>query len=165
MTNQTYGVSSERISVSVVLSIDDAQESVRRAPAHPSSGQMRCTGYKTRVVHPRIGAYKGFRKMKIKSMAFNQLIMIRAQIQAEIETRIARQRIELIEAIGELRKTSPDKSRSTRDGRSHPLKDQKLPPRYRNPKDRNETWAGRGNRPRWLTAALKSGKKLEAFAI
>ena len=28
-----------------------------------------------------------------------------------------------------------------------------------------ETWAGRGNRPRWLVAALKGGKKLEAFAI
>jgi DNA-binding protein H-NS len=35
----------------------------------------------------------------------------------------------------------------------------------RNPAKPSETWAGRGNRPRWLIAALKSGKKLEAFAV
>ena len=28
-----------------------------------------------------------------------------------------------------------------------------------------ETWAGRGLRPRWLTAAMKGGKSLEYFAI
>jgi DNA-binding protein H-NS len=38
-------------------------------------------------------------------------------------------------------------------------------PQYRNPRNRKESWAGRGNRPRWLVAALKRGKKLEAFAI
>jgi len=44
-------------------------------------------------------------------------------------------------------------------------KGRELPPLYRNPKNAEETWAGRGNRPRWLTAALKSGKKLESFLI
>ena len=28
-----------------------------------------------------------------------------------------------------------------------------------------ETWAGRGLKPRWLTAAIKGGKKLEDFSI
>jgi hypothetical protein len=28
-----------------------------------------------------------------------------------------------------------------------------------------ETWAGRGLKPRWLTAAIKSGKKVEDFLI
>lgn len=27
------------------------------------------------------------------------------------------------------------------------------------------TWTGRGNKPRWLTAALAEGKKLESFAV
>jgi DNA-binding protein H-NS len=31
--------------------------------------------------------------------------------------------------------------------------------KYRNPANAKETWAGRGNRPRWLVAALKGGKK------
>jgi H-NS histone family len=38
-------------------------------------------------------------------------------------------------------------------------------PKYRNPDNPAETWAGRGLRPRWLTAALKGDKKLEDFAI
>jgi DNA-binding protein H-NS len=38
-------------------------------------------------------------------------------------------------------------------------------PKYRNPDNPAETWAGRGLKPRWLAAALKTGKKLEDFSI
>jgi len=38
-------------------------------------------------------------------------------------------------------------------------------PKYHNPENPNETWAGRGLRPRWLAAAIKSGHKLEDFLI
>jgi DNA-binding protein H-NS len=38
-------------------------------------------------------------------------------------------------------------------------------PKYRNPENPSETWAGRGLTPRWLAAALKGGKKLEHFSI
>jgi DNA-binding protein H-NS len=38
-------------------------------------------------------------------------------------------------------------------------------PKYRNPENPYETWAGRGLKPRWLIAAIKGGKKLEDFAI
>lgn len=38
-------------------------------------------------------------------------------------------------------------------------------PKYRNPKNRRETWAGRGKRPRWLAAQLQSGKELSDFLI
>lgn len=103
--------------------------------------------------------------MKLKSMALDELVVMRAQIEAEIEMRISKQRSQLIEAIAELRGTIPAKSDSGRRSRAHPLKGRALPPLYQNPKNADETWAGRGNRPRWLTAALKSGKKLEAFAI
>ena len=45
------------------------------------------------------------------------------------------------------------------------LKGRKVPPKYRNPANPSETWAGRGVRPRWLQAQLKKGRKLEQFAI
>jgi DNA-binding protein H-NS len=35
-------------------------------------------------------------------------------------------------------------------------------PKYRNPENPAETWAGRGLKPRWLTAAIKN---IEDFAI
>lgn len=50
-------------------------------------------------------------------------------------------------------------------GRGSAMKGIKVKPKYRNPADRTETWTGRGLRPRWLTAAMKGGKKLEDFAI
>ena len=38
-------------------------------------------------------------------------------------------------------------------------------PKYRNPVEPSETWAGRGKKPRWLTAQLESGKQIDDFRI
>jgi DNA-binding protein H-NS len=38
-------------------------------------------------------------------------------------------------------------------------------PKYRNPAQPSETWAGRGMQPRWLTVQLRAGKKLDDFRI
>ena len=38
-------------------------------------------------------------------------------------------------------------------------------PKYRNPERPSETWAGRGKTPRWLTAQLKSGRRIDDFRI
>lgn len=40
----------------------------------------------------------------------------------------------------------------------------KVAPKYRN-KASGETWSGRGLQPRWLKAALATGKKLTDFAV
>ena len=40
----------------------------------------------------------------------------------------------------------------------------KVAPKYRN-KETGETWTGRGLQPKWVQAAIASGKKLEDFAI
>jgi DNA-binding protein H-NS len=45
------------------------------------------------------------------------------------------------------------------------LRGRKVRPKYRNPTNKSETWAGRGLKPKWLTAQLRKGKKLEDFAI
>ena len=41
----------------------------------------------------------------------------------------------------------------------------KVPPKYRNPANPKETWAGRGKQPRWLSAETAKGRKLEEFLI
>ena len=38
-------------------------------------------------------------------------------------------------------------------------------PKFRNPEQPSETWTGRGKKPRWLTAQLKSGKQIGDFRI
>ncbi|HEX5357677.1 MAG TPA: H-NS histone family protein [Aquabacterium sp.] len=40
----------------------------------------------------------------------------------------------------------------------------KVAPKYRNAQT-GETWTGRGLQPKWVQAAIASGKKLEDFAI
>ena len=41
----------------------------------------------------------------------------------------------------------------------------KVEPKFRNPANPAETWAGRGMPPKWLSAQLAQGRKLEDFAI
>jgi DNA-binding protein H-NS len=43
------------------------------------------------------------------------------------------------------------------------LRGRKVPPKYRGPS--GETWAGRGQRPKWMVEALKKGKKMDDFLI
>ncbi|BBD80373.1 H-NS family nucleoid-associated regulatory protein [Aerosticca soli] len=38
-------------------------------------------------------------------------------------------------------------------------------PKYRNPANPEQTWTGRGKRPRWFTEALQSGKKEKDLEI
>ncbi len=48
--------------------------------------------------------------------------------------------------------------------RSSKMKGKKVPAKFRN-KATGESWSGRGLQPRWLSAALASGKKLTDFAV
>ena len=41
----------------------------------------------------------------------------------------------------------------------------KMEPKYRNPDNHNETWAGHGRKPKWLIEKIASGKKLDDFMI
>jgi DNA-binding protein H-NS len=48
-------------------------------------------------------------------------------------------------------------------GESVSAKRKKIAPKYRGPD--GDTWTGRGMKPRWLTSAMKEGKKPEDFLI
>lgn len=52
---------------------------------------------------------------------------------------------------------SPTPRRST--------KGSKIAPKYRNPDNPSETWSGRGQYPRWMSAAIAAGRKPEDFLI
>lgn len=41
----------------------------------------------------------------------------------------------------------------------------KVAPKYRNPANPSETWAGRGKPPRWLAAEVAKGSKVEDYLI
>ena len=59
----------------------------------------------------------------------------------------------------------PAKAAARTPGKAKGKSTGKVAPKYRNPADPSQTWAGRGQPPRWLAAELKSGKKVEDFLI
>lgn len=50
-------------------------------------------------------------------------------------------------------------------GIATPRKRAPVAPKYANPANRSETWSGRGRKPRWFAAALKSGKSAQDLTI
>lgn len=107
---------------------------------------------------------EGATMKQIRSMSFEELVNRRAEVEAAIELHIARERQALFKMLASVGRTNTHKASEVPE--VHPLKGKKLLPKYRNPSDRTQVWAGRGNKPRWLTAALKKrGVKLESFAI
>ena len=50
-------------------------------------------------------------------------------------------------------------------GTAVPRKRSPAVPKFANPANTSETWSGRGRKPRWFAAVLKSGKKQEQMAI
>jgi DNA-binding protein H-NS len=96
----------------------------------------------------------------LKSMSVEKLSKLKDQIDAALAARVADERRTLQAQLGKLSRFSVGGMRFKGGGRGG-----SVPPKYRNPDNSAETWAGRGLKPRWLAAALKSGKKLEHFAI
>jgi DNA-binding protein H-NS len=96
--------------------------------------------------------------MNLKAMPVDKLIGLRNRVQAALANRVAEQRRTLESELAKLTRFGTGGGRRT-------LAGGKIAPKYRNPDNPSETWAGRGLRPRWLAAALKAGKMLEHFAI
>lgn len=97
----------------------------------------------------------------LKVMSLDQLLALRANVESILSQRVATEKRELQEKLAKLEGFGG--AGRGRRGRPHALKGVKVPPKYRGPE--GETWAGRGAQPKWLTALLKSGAKLEDFAI
>lgn len=103
---------------------------------------------------------------QLNSMNFDELLALRAKVEAIITARVEQERKRLTASLERLNAIRPGSSASVKRGTRGPAKGKKLTAKYRNPENASEVWAGRGNRPRWLAAALKGGrKKLSDFAV
>jgi DNA-binding protein H-NS len=99
------------------------------------------------------------RSQNLASMPIEALLKLRNDIGLALSKRVG----ELQRQLGRLTSFRADDRKSSPARKGHALKGRKVAPKYRGPG--GETWAGRGVRPRWLTAALNDGAKLEDFAI
>ena len=96
----------------------------------------------------------------LKSMAIDDLWQLHEQVIAKLTRELAIEKARLEERLHKLGSASQVIT-SDRQRRPYP----KVFPKYRNPKNPAETWSGRGKQPRWLTAQLRSGKKVKDFLI
>jgi DNA-binding protein H-NS len=94
----------------------------------------------------------------LKSMSADQLWDLHEELVAELSRKIAAEKNRLEERLHKLETAG---GKLTHERRPYP----KVRPKYRNPKNPAETWAGRGKQPRWLRAQLRSGKTLDDFRI
>jgi DNA-binding protein H-NS len=107
----------------------------------------------------------------LQSMSIDEMWQLHEEISRLLSIRLTSEKRELERRLSQLRRdneggrvdradafTSMD---APRERRKYP----RVLPKYRNPKEPSETWSGRGKQPLWLTAALKTGHKIEDFAI
>ena len=87
-------------------------------------------------------------EVKIKKAKANAEERGRAELRQEIEAKITGAGFKVSDIFG---------------GRGG--KGRTVPAKYVNPDDPSETWTGRGRKPRWLTAKLQNGGKIEKFLI
>ena len=102
---------------------------------------------------------KKAKKQNLAGMDFEALMALRNQVDEALSGHrsiLEKQLSALGSSVGLL-------GRGARSGRRSRLRGRKVAPKYRSPQ--GETWAGRGATPRWLKAAIKSGKKAENFLI
>ncbi len=102
--------------------------------------------------------------MTLKSMSLEKLVALKGQVEAMLSSKVFEQRRALESKLSELGRFQGGTGRAKSGaGRGGPRG--AVAPKYRNPENPAETWAGRGLKPRWLTTAMKGGKSLEDFAI
>ena len=101
--------------------------------------------------------------MALKSMSIDKLVKLKDQVEAALASKVAEQRRALESELSKLGRFQGGPGRARAFGRGGARG--AVAPKYRNPDNPSETWAGRGLKPRWLSAAIKEGKKLEDFAI
>jgi DNA-binding protein H-NS len=100
--------------------------------------------------------------MALKTMPIAKLQALKSQVEAAISAKVTERRRELETELAKL--TGYDgRGKAGKFGRGARMG--AVAPKYRNPENPAETWAGRGLKPRWLAAAVKGGKKLEDFLI
>ena len=94
------------------------------------------------------------KRAELERMSPDDLWSLHVEVIQLLQARIQAEKADLEERLKLLQ--SPPPSR-----RQYPT----VHPKYRNPENPSETWAGRGKQPRWLAAQLRSGRRIDDFRI
>ena len=98
-------------------------------------------------------------RAELDRMSTDDLWSLHVEVSQLLQQRIQQEKLRLEERLKLLQ--TPPVARVASGRRPYPP----VLPKYFNPDQPSETWAGRGKRPRWLVAQLKSGRRIEDFRI
>lgn len=113
------------------------------------------------------------KKLNFDAMSVDEMWQLHEKIAEILSSRLMSEKRELERRLAKLRRDSRAQSAEQlkEAGREEPhpaRRRRKYPmvfPKYQNPNEPSETWSGRGKQPRWLTAALMAGRRIEEFLI
>jgi DNA-binding protein H-NS len=110
-----------------------------------------------------------FGKFNLSSLSMDELWALHEQVGNILAEKITSEKRELEQRLAKLNSgmmakvNRPDLQVAER--RSARRKYPPVLPKFQNPSDPSETWAGRGKQPRWMVLQLKAGKKMNDFLI
>ena len=108
------------------------------------------------------------KKLDFDAMSVDDMWQLHEEISRVLSVRLKAEKRELEKRLAQLRHGEEGRegeSTLLNDTRGVRRKYPKVVPKYFNPVKPSETWSGRIKHPRWLTAALKTGRTIEEFAI
>lgn len=110
------------------------------------------------------------KKIDLETMSVDDLWLLHEEVSRILSARITSEKRELEKRLAVLNRgrglIEGDDAKQSHNGGGKPRR--KYPrvfPKFRNPQVPHETWSGRGKQPRWLAAAIRTGRKMEDFMI
>jgi len=101
--------------------------------------------------------------VNVDRMTVKELLDLEAKVQTAIAKARQRERAAVMQEMTALAEKHGFTLREIFGGRG---KGKSVAPKYANPDDPSQTWAGRGRKPLWLVAKMrKKGAKLKQFAL
>lgn len=106
--------------------------------------------------------------MQLDHLSLSELQVLRVKVDQEIESRrvqVRKEGLEKIKSIAAEYGLSADELKTLTAANKVAGKRGSVAPKYRDPNDTNNTWTGRGRKPKWVEAYLATGADLNAIAI
>ena len=101
------------------------------------------------------------RRDNFHSMTINELWELREKIGSVLGATLEREKRQLEARLSELGRHDFGPAPTDRQRRSYP----KVHPKFQNPSDPSQTWAGRGKTPLWMNELLEAGKSIDELRI
>jgi len=106
-------------------------------------------------------------------MSLDELLRLQEKVAAKLVDQLITETAKLVDQLitekssleNSLRQLTPQTQTEPRPEKSDRRPYPRVLPKFRNPEQPSETWTGRGKQPRWLTAQVRSGKRIEDFRI